>query len=103
MNRLLSAFAVAALCTAPAMASESWTEIPMESGPLHAGTVLADRGGDAQPEFGAGRGGYDLATANVQVVIVAEGDGYNVTPRDFLPRSGDRPVAVASATRPNGG
>ncbi len=101
MRTFLSTIAAATLFAGAAVASESWTEIPTASGPLMTGTLVADAGGDSAPIYAAGTSPH--VSAEVNGIVVAGGDSYDVIPFAFMGRSSPAPTAVAAAQRQPGG
>jgi hypothetical protein len=103
MRILLPALAGALLATGAGPAGAFWNALPPPSGPLMVGTWVSDAGGDAEPQFGPGTAVHATMASMPDVVMTANGDGYDVTPRAFLGDQRDTPRAFAVAERQPGG
>jgi hypothetical protein len=103
MRTFLAALAGVLLVAGAGPAAAFWDALPPPSGPLMVGTWLSDPGGDAEPRFGPGGTVHATMASMPDVVMTADGDGYDVTPRAFLGEQRDAPRAIAVAGRRPGG
>ena len=99
MRIILPALAAALVVAGAGSAHAVWDSLPPPSGPLMVGAWVSDAGGDAEPRFGPGGTVHATMAGMPDVVMTAQGDGYDVTPRAFLGEQREVPRAITVAER----